>query len=281
MPSKVPRHPKAMSVRSSHAKRLLTATVALPLLFFMVLEGGLVWFALLVALAAGLGLLEYYAIALPAEGRPIKLVGLILALAVIASFCSEDIMAICAVLSLAFVGSAVVCLRRFRPGASMANVLAGQVTGLVYVPFLLGHLILIREWTRGTLWVFFLLGLVFAGDTAAYYVGRTIGRHKLAPNISPGKTVEGAVGGLAASLLAGSLFKLNWLPEVSWGACAALMVIVTVSGQVGDLVQSMLKRSVGLKDSGSLLPGHGGMLDRIDSLLFAAPALFYAKTYLF
>jgi phosphatidate cytidylyltransferase len=162
----------------------------------------------------------------------------------------------------------------------MAVVLYGQVTGLVYVPFLLGHLILIRDWNKGIIWAFFVLAVLFAGDTAAYYVGKAFGRHKLSPNISPGKTVEGALGGLAANLLVGLLFKTWWLPELPWSFCVGLVVLLGVVGQVGDLVESMLKRSVDSKDSGGVLPGHGGVLDRVDGLLFAAPALYYFKTYL-
>jgi phosphatidate cytidylyltransferase len=159
-------------------------------------------------------------------------------------------------------------------------VLYGQVTGFVYVPFLLGHLIWVRDWHKGVIWIFFVLAVLFAGDTAAYYVGKAFGRHKLSPNISPGKTVEGALGGLVANLLVGTLFKKCWLPELSWGFCVGLVVLLGVAGQVGDLVESMLKRSVDLKDSGRAFPGHGGVLDRVDGLLFAAPTLYYFKTYL-
>jgi phosphatidate cytidylyltransferase len=155
-----------------------------------------------------------------------------------------------------------------------------QIMGLVYVPFLLGHLILIRDWYQGVTWTFFLLAVIFAGDTAAYYTGKAFGRHKLAPGISPGKTVEGALGGLAANLAIGALFKKCCFTEFGWGYWIALIMVMGILGQAGDLFESRLKRSVHKKDSGRIFPGHGGILDRIDALLFAAPTLYYFKTYL-
>ncbi len=265
---------------SGHTKRLLTSAVALPLLALIILKGGRTGFALLVGFTAAVGLMEYHALFLPEETPAAKGIGLILGLAVIGSFYTKDIGAPSGILVLAFLGSAVVCLVRSKPGDSMAVVLNRQLTGFVYVPFLLGHLILVRDWNKGVIWIFFVLAVLFAGDTAAYYVGKAFGRHKLSPNISPGKTVEGALGGLVANLIVGTLFKKYWLPEFSWGLCIGLVVLLGVVGQVGDLVESMLKRSVDLKDSGSFFPGHGGVLDRIDGLLFAAPTLYYFKIYL-
>ncbi len=267
-------------VISAHLKRWLTAAVAVPLLILIVFEGGNACFALFVGLTAALGLLEYYALVFPGKAVAGKWVGLILGLAVILSFCTGNTITICGMLALVFLGSAIMCLARFKPGASVSEVLSRQVMGFIYIPFLLGHLILIRDWNNGIIWTCFLLIVVFAGDTGAYYVGKAFGRHKLAPGVSPGKTVEGAGGGLAANLLVGSLFKTCWLPEIAWGLCLALIVLVGILGQAGDLVESMLKRSIGLKDSGGFFPGHGGVLDRIDSLLFAAPVVYYFKMYL-
>lgn len=265
---------------SGHMKRVLTSAVALPVLALVILKGGRTGFTLLVALTAAVGLLEYHALFLPRQTLAAKGIGLILGLGVIGSFYTKGIGATSGILVLAFLGSAIGCLARWKPGGSMAVVLYRQVTGFVYVPFLLGHLIWVRDWHKGVIWIFFVLAVLFAGDTAAYYVGKAFGRHKLSPNISPGKTVEGALGGLVANLLVGTLFKKCWLPELSWGFCVGLVVLLGVVGQVGDLVESMLKRSVDLKDSGRAFPGHGGVLDRVDGLLFAAPTLYYFKTYL-
>jgi len=146
----------------------------------------------------------------------------------------------------------------------------------------------LRELTNGPSLIAFLLCAVWAGDSVALYVGRAWGRHKMAPAISPNKTWEGALGSVAGSLLAtGILLGLAALMMAQWNSAVlyfpddawywlGLAVVVNVAAQIGDLVESALKRSAGVKDSGSLLPGHGGVLDRVDALLLAAPVLWYA-----
>ena len=146
----------------------------------------------------------------------------------------------------------------------------------------------LHEQSNGASLVVFLLCVVWAGDITALYVGKSFGRHKLAPRLSPNKSWEGAIGSVAGSVLVTALLLVlahyllaNWdtaalsYPEESW-FWLLLAVVVNVAAQVGDLAESALKRSAGVKDSGTLLPGHGGMLDRIDALLIAAPVLWYA-----
>jgi phosphatidate cytidylyltransferase len=123
--------------------------------------------------------------------------------------------------------------------------------------------------------IFFVLVVIWAADIGAFYVGRTLGRHKMAPRISPGKTIEGFFGGLAASLLMAAVFQRYWLREYGFAEALVLAAILNVAGVMGDLVESALKRGAGVKDSSSLIPGHGGILDRIDSLLFAVPIMYY------
>ncbi|MCK4390288.1 MAG: phosphatidate cytidylyltransferase [Desulfobacterales bacterium] len=265
---------------SSHLKRWLTALVAVPLLAFVIGKGGRTCFALLMGLAAAVGLLEYYALVLSRQTMAMKAAGLALGLALVASFYTAGLGTTPVLLVLALVTFATICLAGFKRQTTVPEILYKQVTGFIYIPFFLGHLILIRDWNQGVTWIFFLMAVIFAGDTAAYYVGRAFGRHRLAPSISPGKTVEGAVGGLAANLLVGALFKKCCFPGFGWGLWIVLIMVVGTLGQTGDMVESMLKRSVGVKDSGAIVPGHGGLLDRIDALLFAAPTLYYFKTYL-
>ena len=122
--------------------------------------------------------------------------------------------------------------------------------------------------------------IVMLTDTGAYYTGRTLGRHKLAPRVSPGKTIEGAIGGFVTAVVAGFLCKLTFFPEIPIAHAMALGAALGVIGQFGDLAESLLKRGANVKDSGTLLPGHGGMLDRVDSLLFCAPVLyFYSRLF--
>jgi phosphatidate cytidylyltransferase len=175
-----------------------------------------------------------------------------------------------------------------RPVQQVMADASASIFCLLYVGFTLLALPALIEQTNGPSLVTFLLCAVWAGDIAALYVGRAWGRHKLAPKLSPNKTWEGALGSVAGSLLVtGGLLALAHQLAVQWDSARlsypeniwywlGLAVVVNIAAQVGDLVESALKRSAGVKDSGSLLPGHGGILDRIDALLLAAPALWYA-----
>lgn len=147
--------------------------------------------------------------------------------------------------------------------------------GFAYVPLLLSHLVLLRGLPNGIEWVFLMLLIVMSGDTAAYYVGSSIGKRKLYPIVSPNKSVEGAVGGLCGSLAGTLIAKFTFFPELTGIDCVVTALVVGACGQIGDLFESLLKRSFGVKDSGVIIPGHGGILDRLDSILFAAPALYY------
>lgn len=122
--------------------------------------------------------------------------------------------------------------------------------------------------------LFFALALNWIGDSAAYYAGRLFGRHKLAPLVSPNKSWEGSAASVAASTLFGLLYLGHFLPQLPWWQIAAMAVLGNVAGQFGDLTESAIKRGAGVKDSGNLLPGHGGVLDRMDSSLFALPAVY-------
>lgn len=147
--------------------------------------------------------------------------------------------------------------------------------GTLYISFCLAHLVLIRSLPQGAGWLLVLTAITAGGDTGAFYIGSTLGRHKLCPRISPKKTVEGAIGGVGAGILCAMATGWYFLPQVSpflIGLAALLLSLVSIAG---DLTESVIKRSVGVKDSGRLLFGHGGVLDRIDSLLIAGPALYY------
>jgi phosphatidate cytidylyltransferase len=125
----------------------------------------------------------------------------------------------------------------------------------------------------GRSWVLFLLAVIMLGDTGAYYVGKSLGRKRLAPSLSPNKTVEGLVGGVAAAVVGALVAARLFLPDLNLLEAALLGLVLSLLGVGGDLFESALKRSVGVKNSSSLMPGHGGILDRLDSLLFSAPAL--------
>ena len=170
------------------------------------------------------------------------------------------------------------------PGGHIARVAAGWL-GILYVPVLASFIVRIRFLPDGVgpAAVALLIAVVKGADSGAYLVGRAVGRHKLAPHLSPGKTVEGALGGLVCAVALGAIVVAadGWLTGrqlLSWPAVVVFGLVVGVVGQAGDLVESMMKRDAGLKDSGDALPGHGGILDRIDSYLFTPAVVFYAVT---
>jgi len=167
----------------------------------------------------------------------------------------------------------------WNPGRPLVESTANTLFGAVYVGWLLGYAIWLQGRAGGPQLVLFLVGVTWAGESAAYLIGSSVGRHKLAPILSPRKTVEGAIAQILVSI-AGALALAAWLlPGCGLVGAAGAGVLLGVIGQVGDLAESAIKRSIGTKDTGGLIPGHGGMLDRIDSLLFNAPALYLYSLY--
>jgi phosphatidate cytidylyltransferase len=270
-------------------KRVLTAVVLIPLVLVLVFLGPR-WqwlFTLMTAIVAALASWEYLTLARHkgAESPRLAVVIAIAALFAATFEWPDQVASILGILSLAML---LVCafsspIARVLPDASNA------VFCLVYTGFTLISLPALHAQNNGPSLVVFLLCVVWAGDIAALYIGRPFGRHKLAPTLSPNKTWEGSIASVAGSLLAaGGLLgiseylagwnsvALSYADEV-WWYWLVLAVIVNIAAQVGDLAESALKRSAGVKDSGTLLPGHGGILDRIDALLLAAPALWYAQ----
>lgn len=183
------------------------------------------------------------------------------------------------VIILNLMGCALISFPRFKFDLTVLEMVFKQVIGVIYIPIFLSCLILVRNGNDGVSWIFFILILVFLGDTGAYYAGSYLGRHKLCPAVSPNKTVEGALGGLAATLAAGAVLKYFVMPSLSWPLSILFFLSIGIAGQAGDLFESELKRTAHVKDSGAFLPGHGGILDRIDALLFAAPVVFFFKEY--
>lgn len=164
------------------------------------------------------------------------------------------------------------------PGTSLSEA-SFNLLSFLYTVVLLSHLYLLRQLPNGVEWTFLTFSLVWATDTGAYLIGRQFGSHPLAPQVSPKKTVEGAFGGLMFSIAVAFALWL-WVGEASWIKYIVLGVAIGISAQVGDLFESALKRSAGVKDSGKLIPGHGGILDRFDSFLFALPLVYYGITLL-
>jgi phosphatidate cytidylyltransferase len=172
----------------------------------------------------------------------------------------------------------IYCLARFVwefPRTKLHDV-SFNFLAVCYVSLLFSHLILLRELNQGVYLTFLAIALTWATDTGAYFVGRAMGRNKLAPLVSPNKTIEGAIGGLifavGVSLAVGYMFPNS---SLSSGSLTLLGLAAGITGQLGDLVESAIKRIAGVKDSGKLIPGHGGVLDRFDSILFTVPTVYY------
>ena len=258
--------------------RLASAVVGLPILALLVWAGP-PWFSVLVVIAAAVAALEMSNLARGWGDRPepIATVALAVTLVVIGHFVagesSRDVPAVLAIGIATGISLAWLLLRPLRGTAFSAVVTT--VTAGVYVGGLLFHAPLLRELDDGLGWVFLLFIGTFATDTCAFFVGRAIGRRRLAPSISPGKTWEGSIGGVAGALgsCVAAVFLLD-LDATIWEALA-LGALVGVVGQVGDLVESRMKRTAGAKESGWFVPGHGGILDRLDSIVFNLVVVYY------
>jgi phosphatidate cytidylyltransferase len=266
-------------------KRILTAIIGLPILLYTVWSQSPYFFVALTAIAALLALSEFYGLASEFGGKPQVVIGYAAALVILASFLLvEPALAVAAVIALSIISLAVALRSPDELKHSLMSV-SSTMFGVVYVALLPGCLIGVRmlpdaitqltapHLASKLLTMFF--ALVMMTDTGAYYVGRLVGRHKLAPRISPGKTIEGAIGGFVMAVITGVLCKVIFFHEIPITDAILLGAAIGLVGQIGDLAESMLKRGAGVKDSGNLLPGHGGMLDRIDSILFCAPLLYY------
>jgi phosphatidate cytidylyltransferase len=175
-------------------------------------------------------------------------------------------------------GVAAVLLVELFTGRRLATALPAEglcLFGAFYLGGMLGHLVLLRALERGAGAVLFVVTVTWMVDSAAYFGGRRFGRHALAPIISPKKTIEGAVAGLAGGIVTAIIVRLWWLPELSGAESLGAGLLLGCAGQLGDLAESMFKRRAGVKDSGGWIPGHGGLLDKVDSLVFTAPTFYY------
>ena len=251
-----------------------------PAIIFFVAVGPSVVLHLMVLLATFLGLREYYNLVLPHSKRIERVVGigLGLILSIIISFgntqeISPFFVIVLAILSALFMATS-------KDLSSTVAHMGMALFGILFIGFLLAYVSLVRNMTDGRLWVLFLITTVWAGDISAFLGGSLFGKHKLYPKISPKKTFEGLGGAIVGSIIVALAFSWLFIPNLKRGSCTLLAIGLGVLGQLGDFTESMLKRSAQVKDSGTLIPGHGGMLDRLDSFLFSAPFLHYSLLYL-
>lgn len=268
---------KDPSINRAHLHRWLTAAVAVPLLA-TIIGFGPGWLLLMaIMLVSAGGMLELFTLVLSGSNVWKRVaassVGLMLPLATYWEGVLGLTLATVVVLFIALLVHLVLYARHEASLTSLGAVIFAQL----YIPFLLSHLLLLFRLPSGRRWIFLVLLVIFAGDTGAYYVGHRWGKRKLWPSVSPGKTVEGAAGGLLSSLLIALIAGKLLLSTSGFGLQFILFLASTMAlvGQIGDLMESMLKRLSQVKDASSLLPGHGGLLDRLDSLIFAFPLTYY------
>ncbi|MBI2081146.1 MAG: phosphatidate cytidylyltransferase [candidate division NC10 bacterium] len=258
-----------------HLKRILTAAVLLPAVLLLTWFGSPLVFAAILAAVAGRVAWEFYGLLGARFGPLPRPLGVLLAAAVAAApglpAGAEGTLLL---LALAVMATAVSLL--LRPGSLEPGlgVLAATLLPVLYAGGLLGFAAALRVLPGGREHVLYLMTVTWVADTAAFYAGSALGRTPLAPRVSPRKTVEGGLAALAAGGCASVLFQRAVGGTVPWWGALLLGLLLVAAGQVGDLAESLCKRSAGVKDAGGLLPGHGALLDRLDSLLFAAPVLY-------
>lgn len=275
--------------------RILTAAIALPILIASIVLPayfpGTVWiFVTIAVLAFGAGLYEFYILSKKLELKADASIGYLGAAVFLVGFLFDapSKAPTLLLLTTALFIIAVLISQTFRFQADFSKMLTGvgvTLLGVFYVVFLGGFLISMRvgfefypNLSTHLLSYFFLV--IMGADVGAYFAGRTFGKHKLAPKISPGKTVEGLIGGILAAVGFAALSFFWFFPELPLQFSLPLAGVMAVTSVLGDLAESAMKRGAGAKDAANILPGHGGLLDRLDSLLFNAPILYYfAKFY--
>jgi phosphatidate cytidylyltransferase len=234
----------------------------------------------MVALFSAIGITEFYRMALPERKLELWLAALSGSALVFIPLAGDDRL-ISPCIGLLFIGFSLLFLFRVRTIDTAAREAAFALLAFLYIPFLLMHLVQLRQTAFGIQWLFVVMLIVMTNDSAAYYSGSAFGKHRLYPLVSPKKSIEGAVGGLIGSLGGTLLAKFTFFPQLTFTDAVVTALVVGMVGQAGDLFESLLKRSFGVKDSGTIIPGHGGVLDRLDSILFAAPITYYYVLFFF
>jgi len=271
----------ATKPKSNLALRLLTAAFWAPLILWLLYAGPFWGFPLLAGGSAVAASYELFAMVAP-QHRMLRAFGVLATVAVFAGIAVAPVQGVFALIamSVAVLGM-LAALGRPEPVESAATRMGWAVAGPFYIGGMFGALsdLYSAQQPYGGSWVLLCLFFSFMSDTWGYFVGRTFGKHKLSPIVSPKKTVEGSIGGLAGGVVFGVATQTLALhPVLPLSHAVLLSLLATAAGQAGDLCESLVKRSSGVKDSGTILPGHGGMLDRVDAMLFAAAVVWaYVK----
>jgi phosphatidate cytidylyltransferase len=261
------------------AARLLTAAVAIPLVLAILIYGGNLGFFLLVLSVVGLSLYEYFSFIYPQKINIQIVAHTILGILLPVAFYFGYPDLVVPAVALIIIFTTAFALFRVTDPQKKAENLFTRLFGIFYVAFLLSYLIVLRKLPHGIEWVVLALAVNFGTDAGGYFAGRFFGKHPLYPVISPKKTVEGAIGGVAFCILLMIAVKYVFFDVLSWRDVLILGLVCSVLAILGDMAESLIKRGFKVKDAGGLLPGHGGFLDRIDSFVFSAPFIYYYAVY--
>jgi len=245
-----------------------------------IIKGGPLLFASLLAIFAFIGMIEFYRMAMPDRKQEAWLAAACGAALIFVPLFGGERLALAGIVLL-FLAFSLHFLFHIREIATAAHEVACAMLGFLYIPVLLMHLVMLHQTVYGVQWLLVIMLIVMTNDTAAYYTGCNFGKHRLYPLVSPKKSIEGALGGLAGSIAGTLLARYTFFPQLSLTDALLTAIFIGILGQTGDLFESLLKRSFGVKDSGTIFPGHGGVLDRLDSIIFAAPAAYYYAVYVF
>jgi phosphatidate cytidylyltransferase len=257
-------------------QRIITTVIGLPFLIAAIWFG-IPWLSILVAIMAVVSGIEFYRMAEHKKVQPVTYAGIIAMLLLIASPHCPYLPVQPALISLIVVASLLWILFR-QPSEKSFDNWAWTIAGVFYIGWTLSYWPELRMIESGRDWVFWILLIIVASDTSAYFIGRAIGKHFFAPSISPKKTWEGSIGGLICSIIIAVVFGFVFSLPIAYWHMILLGAIINIFTQLGDLVESLLKRNTGVKDSSNLIPGHGGVLDRMDSFIFTGIIAYYYIT---
>ena len=266
------------------AARLATAAVAIPFLLWLVFWAPFTVYQGVVLLFTLVALVEYFQMAFPTR-QPLQRLGIVSGALVALGMAGnppESAMVFAAGLMAVMTIGLMACLLAADDPAGAITSLGHMLIGVLYAGAFIPHFIWLRVNPPGDgpAWVLFVLAVAMGGDSGGYFAGRFFGKHLLMPSVSPKKTIEGSAGSVAGNVVAGAVVKAFLLPTVTWREIVLLSLLTGLLAQLGDLCESLMKRAFGAKDSGWLLPGHGGVLDRADSLVFPVVLVYYYVNFL-
>jgi phosphatidate cytidylyltransferase len=261
--------------------RTIVAIIFGPLIIYLSYVGGM-WLLGLILVLAGVGISEFVIQSLGKNEQILLVLSVLFTGGLILSSALLDFSTTLMIYITYLLLIGMILSMRSQPPANLFNKIILLSWGVAYVGLLYPFVYHIRELTATGNWLLFLFGTIWLSDSMAMWIGKAFGKRKLAPTVSPNKTIAGFVGGLSGGIIIALILNFWLLPEFSIINLIFAGLLVSFVGQLGDLVESCWKRSLGIKDSSAIIPGHGGVLDRFDSLLFAAPVLFfYLKYFLF